>query len=78
MKEDSEHSSSNNVFRSTFRSGTRVDSKPVRHWRVDKDPQDNSSFLTSEVVDSKINFAEFGDKRKPKRFKSPVKSIFSV
>ena len=78
MKEDSEHSSTNNVFRSTFRSGTRFDTKPVRHWKIDKDPRDSSSFVTTEVLESNVNFAEFSEKKRPKKFKSPGRSIFSV
>ena len=56
MREESDRSSSNNIFRSTFRStfrsGTFLESKKVRHWKVDLDPKTRTRFAITEIIDS--------------------------
>lgn len=65
MKEDSSFTSSNNVFRSTFRSEAMTGSgwvssaktetawtpKSIRHWKVDKDSFYPDRFVTEEISD---------------------------
>ena len=52
MKEESE--SSNNVFRSSFRSGMCIEEKVVRYWQVDKDPNHLNRFITTEAIDQNL------------------------
>ena len=75
MKDQSEYSS-NNIFRSTFRSGMWIEEKVVRYWQVDKDSHSNK-FITSEIIDSNLQLAQFAEQIKKKKHKNPGRSIFS-
>lgn len=46
MREDSEYSSNNNIFRSTFRSNSPTLPKQTLHWTVDHDPASTARFGT--------------------------------
>ena len=76
MREDSEYST-NNIFRSSFRSGMCIEEKVVRYWQVDKDPRNLNSFMTTEVIDSSFKIPEFADSLKIRRLKHPGKSMYS-
>lgn len=71
MVEDSEYSSSNNIFKSTFRSGTVGRAKNTRHWKIDKDEEAKDSFSTLEILESDVSYQ--GEKKKVKKIKNTVK-----
>jgi hypothetical protein len=71
MREESEASSSNNIFRTTMRSGLRLDAKPVRYWKVDKNVKDPAHFSTVEVVDSAMELPDITSRLKVRKLRSP-------
>lgn len=75
MVEDSEYSSSNNIFKSTFRSGTGTGTawkaKNTRHWKIDKDEETKDIFSTLEIIESDVSYE--GNKRKVKKIKNNMK-----
>ena len=54
-----------------------IEEKVVRYWQVEKDLQGSGQFVTTEIIDSSLQIAEFADQMKKRKHKNPGRSVFS-